>query len=105
MSNLSSHLKAAGLKTKDLAAALDCAEVTVRQWAAGLRRPHWRTAQRIAAILGCEVRDLGFAMVDPDPTETWRLRRGELQRRVSEARAVLAQAQKDLATHGATHGF
>ncbi len=50
--------KAAGMTQQQLADALGVAQVSVTRWERGEREPRVSTLKRIAAVLGCDLRDL-----------------------------------------------
>lgn len=49
---------AAGMTQQQLADALGVAQQSVTRWETGEREPRVSTLKRIAAVLGCDLRDL-----------------------------------------------
>lgn len=49
---------AAGMTQQQLADALGISQVSVTRWETGEREPRVSTLKRIAAVLGCNLRDL-----------------------------------------------
>ena len=55
---ISAARKAAGMTQQQLADALGIAQQSVARWETGEREPRVSTLKRIAAALGCDLRDL-----------------------------------------------